>query len=714
MLIEVGILFGVYIGVRLFEKPQKSMGTQPFNKSQKLPAKAVIKESSTVLPIRKLRLNKIPTHKKPSFFNKLGFYMGRLFSRSSLKSQAALEETVANDIDKRHNHYIKLSTVSLGLTAIRQFHPALQLLSLSFIIYTAFPIFKSAEKSLVKEKRFSNDVLNSTIICLCLASGQYFASTLFIWFYPVGQKWLAKSKDHSQKMLTQVFEQLPSRVWVLKDQVEIEMPLSEVSINDIVVVNTGNVIPIDGIIIEGEAMIDQHALTGESQPAEKGPSDKVFASTVIVTGKIQIKVENTGTDTTVSKLGNILNHLVDFKTNTQLKGEKWADKAVIPHISLSALAWLIGGYYSAIAVLCNSFGNNLTLLASFGTFNHLSLASWQGILVKDGRALEMLNTVDTVLFDKTGTLTKEQPEIGKIVLCDEYGEDQVLIYAAAAERQLTHPIAKAILQKAKESKLTLPDIEDSQYKIGYGITVSIENKLIRVGSERFMTLAGFVLPTKIEEAMAYAHTHGHSLVMVAVNQKVIGAIEIQAVVRPEVKNIISDLRDRGIKQIAIVSGDHKQPTQKLAKYLDMDSYFYDILPENKAQIVEQLQKEGKVVCFVGDGLNDSIAMKKANVSISLRGASSIATDLAQVVLMDGSLSHLCEVFDISKRLDNNLQNSFAITLVSGAFNIGGVFLSHFGVIAAIIINNGGFFVGLGNAMFPLRKLKKNEKTEKLS
>ncbi|MDM8563526.1 HAD-IC family P-type ATPase, partial [Candidatus Marithioploca araucensis] len=363
---------------------------------------------------------------------------------------------------------------------------------------------------------------------------------------------------------------------------------------------------------------------------------------------------------------------------------------------------------SAIAVLCNSFGNNITLLTSFGTFNHLTLASKQGILVKDGRALEMLNTVDTVLFDKTGTLTKEQPEIGKIVVCDEYGEEQVLMYAAAAERKLTHPIAKAILQKAKESELTLPNIEDSQYQIGYGITVNIENKLIRVGSGRFMQMTGFVLPKKIEEAMAYFHSQGHSLVMVAVNQKIIGAIEIQAAIRPEVKQIINELRQRGIKQIAIVSGDHKHPTQKLAKCLDIDDYFYDVLPENKAQIVEQLQQEGKVVCFIGDGINDSIAMKKANVSISLRGASSIATDIAQVILMDGSLSHLDQVFDISTGLDQNLHNSFAITLVSGAINIGGVFFSHFGIIPAIIINNGGFFVGLGNAMSPSHAVSQGE------
>jgi Cu2+-exporting ATPase len=155
-----------------------------------------------------------------------------------------------------------------------------------------------------------------------------------------------------------------------------------------------------------------------------------------------------------------------------------------------------------------------------------------------------------------------------------------------------------------------------------------------------------------------------------------------------------------------VSGDHQQPTQKLAEELNLDSYFHDILPEKKADIVEQLQKQGKSVCFVGDGINDAIALKKANVSISLGGASSIATDMAQVVLMDGSLSHLCELFDISNSLDANLRRGFFATVTSGVINLSGIFLLHFGLLSVIIIANAATAIGVGNAMSPLLKLEK--------
>ncbi|EDN66169.1 conserved hypothetical protein [Beggiatoa sp. PS] len=183
---------------------------------------------------------------------------------------------------------------------------------------------------------------------------------------------------------------------------------------------------------------------------------------------------------------------------------------------------------------------------------------------------------------------------------------------------MSHPLAYAIVNKAEESNIVLPQIDDSKYQIGYGITVNMTDNMIRVGSVRFMKMEGIPLSKEIETAMQDSNAKGHSLVMVAVNHQIAGAIEIQSAVRSEVKSIISGLRERGIKHISIVSGDHQHTTQIVAESLGMDSYFYEVLPQQKADIVKQLQQEGKTVCFVGDGINDAIAMKTANVSVSLR------------------------------------------------------------------------------------------------
>jgi Cu2+-exporting ATPase len=367
------------------------------------------------------------------------------------------------------------------------------------------------------------------------------------------------------------------------------------------------------------------------------------------------------------------------------------------------------GLLGAATVAHSGFGNRIRVLAPLGTLNYLHLAFSKGLLIKDGRAMEELKKIDTVVFDKTGTLTKEQPEVGQImVFNDDYEQNDILTYAAAAECRLSHPLAYAIVNKAEESNIVLPHIEDSKYQIGYGITVNMTDKMIRVGSARFMKTEGIPLSKEVETAMQHSRAKGHSLVMVAINNQIGGAIEIQSAVRSEVKSIISGLRERGIKHISIVSGDHQHTTQIVAESLGMDSYFYEVLPQQKADIVEQLQQEGKKVCFVGDGINDAIAMKTANVSVSLRGATSIATDTAQVVLMDGSLSQLCELFDIARHLNSNLLRSLAIIVIPSIINLSGAFLLGFRMVASTIITNTGFVIALGNAMHPLLLRKQSE------
>jgi len=699
-LLDGGILLGTYFGVRLIEKYRKS------SRKNK-------KRDGVMLPNAYFGVRLIEKYRKNTRWNtKLQLCQAPKKNQSpkvrTSQPMALNERNMLSPTEKQFDRYLKLSLVSVGVAAARQFfYPPLSLFNAALYTYIAFPVLREAEKSLVQERRINGYVLDSLMIVLTLSQGQYFAAAMSVWFFYLGRKILVKTEDHSKKMLTNIFVQQPNSVWVLKENVEIKIPLSELKVNDIVVVNTGEVVPIDGMITEGVAMIDQHALTGESQPAEKGMGDPVFASTLLISGKIYVKVEKTGEQTTVAKIGQFLTQSADFKTKVQSKGEALADKSVKPILGAGLLALPLLGPYGTAAVLYCNFGTVIRVYASLGTLNHLNLAAHKGILVKDGRSIEYLTEVDTVLFDKTGTLTQEEPEVGQVIVCDNYEKDDVLKYAAAAECKLAHPIARAILKKAKESNIVLPDIEDSKYQMGYGITVTLENRLIRVGSIRFMTMEGIEIPQVIKEAIAHSHSEGHSLVMVAINDRLVGAIEMQASVRPEVKSIIEGLRQRGIKHIAIVSGDHKQPTQSVAEELNLDSYFYDVLPENKADIVEQLQKQGRKVCFVGDGINDAIALKKANVSVSLNGATAIATDMAQVVLMDGSLSHLCELFDISKDLENNLRNSVMAIAIPSTINLSGIFLLHFGLLNVILIANVFGFIGIGNAMRPLLKIKKD-------
>lgn len=682
LLVNTGIIVGVYIGTRL-------LGL----------------DNDKKLPIPKLnlkRLKKTPNARQSK----------KVVKNDNKSHQPEnVEKNTKHHLEKVHDHYFKVSTVAMGLSIINAIYPPLTLLNIGVILYIIFPILSDAEKSLLKERRIKNDLLTSFVSVMTLAIGQYFAAALEAWIYHLGSKMLIKSKDTATQMLTNVFEQQPSKVWVLKDSQEIEIPLELLNVDDIVVVKAGEIVPVDGTITDGMAMIDQHALTGEDMPAEKGIGEQVFAATLVVSGSISIKVEKTGAETTVAKLGEILSHTANFKTTLQLLGEKWSDNAALPLLSVSFLSSPLVGTSSAIAMLNSAPTNTIRVMTSLQTFNHLTLVSNKGILVKDGHALEELTQIDTVLFDKTGTLTTGEPEVGRIIRCDELREDEILTYAAAAEHRLTHPIARAIVKKAQERYLKLPDISQGNYQIGYGITVNLHDQIIKVGSARFMTMEGITLPSIIEEASKHSQTEGHSLVMVAINDKLKGAIEMQSQVRPEVARIIKGLRQRGIQQISIVSGDHKQPTQKLAETLGMDSYFYEVLPQDKASLVEQLQKAGHKVCFVGDGINDAIAMKTADVSISLRGASSIATDMAQVVLMDGTLSNLCNIFDISKQLNANLRYSLLFWAGYGVINLTAASLFHIGIVKSNLVLGIFFGLGIAHAMLPLRQLEPKTKPD---
>jgi Cu2+-exporting ATPase len=219
-----------------------------------------------------------------------------------------------------------------------------------------------------------------------------------------------------------------------------------------------------------------------------------------------------------------------------------------------------------------------------------------------------------------------------------------------------------------------------------------------------MKLEGIDIPSKINKIQASCHEEGHSFIMLASDDKLMGIIELHTTLRPEAKQVIKDLHQRNIS-VYIISGDHEQPTKKLAQALGIDHYFANALPEQKAALIAKFQEEGKSVCFVGDGINDSIALKKAHVSISLRGASTVATDSAQVILMDQTITKLDHFFELAQDFDTNQKTGLATTLVPGVLCVGGIFFLHFGILSAMIFYNISAIAGIGNALLPLIKQK---------
>lgn len=625
-------------------------------------------------------------------------------------------EVVIGPYERVINRNIALSglitTLALATVTLHPLVQAIACVPLAF--YLVRPLLRNAYRSLVQEHKLSIWVLAATNVTLLWLGGYYLIGGVIFILIWLGQKLSHITEDRSHKGLVNIFGQQPRQVWVLSQEgdqrVEVEIPFERLQAGDILILSAGQMIPADGRIVEGHASIDQHRLTGEGQPVEKGVDDTVLAATVVLAGRILVQVEKAGQETVAAQIGEMLNKTASYQMEITTKAMQIAQASVAPTFVVAGLALLTVGYSGMVAITSTIFGFNLQLSGPMALLTYLNIASRHKILVKDGRSLELLTTIDTVVFDKTGTLTLDQPHVTHVHTFGSLTDAEVLAYAAAVEQRQSHPIARAICTAAERQGLVLPALSDSRYEVGYGIQAQIDGRLIQVGSDRFMTLAEIPLAPAVQTLQQQSHGQGHSLVMVAVDQQLVGAIELEPTIRPEAQAVLAELRRRNLT-LYIISGDQEEPTRSLAQQLGIDHYFANTLPENKAQLVEQLQAEGRAVCFVGDGINDSIALKKANVSISLSGATSVATDTAQIVLMDATLQQLPLVFKLAQEMNANLRTSMILAIAPGLVIWGGVFFAHLGILGATALFEGSLWVGIANALRPLLRYKEREEDE---
>lgn len=618
--------------------------------------------------------------------------------------------------EQQHRNNV-MSGVTLGAATLRVLNPSpvFALFDIASYTYTMFPFYRQVEvavkERLIKDRKVDSYLLMGIGNLLLLGTGRYFIAALGLSLAYISESIITKATDTAQQNLhANLFGQLfdpNQKVWIIKDGVEFEVTLEDVQQGDILVVKAGEAIPVDGVVVEGMASVDQHAFTGESYPVEKGVGEAVFASTLMLTGKLQVKVEKSGRDTAIGKLGDILGQAFENKTEIQLRGEQWAEAANLPFLVLAGVGLVFSGPTGAMVILGGNTVQAIRLLGPLATINYQSVASSEHILIKQGQRIEQISSIDTLLFDKTGTLTDGALNVSAIhVVHAGYLETDVLFYAALAEHQLTHPIAKAIMQHAALAGLDVDNLDDIEYHQGFGIVVQFDQRTIHVGSARFMTVEGIALPDSVTALQSQIHEQGHSLVMVAVDLEVAGVIELQATLRPEVQAVFKSLREHGIKHIGIVSGDHAAPTQKLAEQLNVDSFFAEVLPEDKAGIVKQFQAEGHNVCFIGDGVNDTIAMRQADLSISLRGATTLAIDVADIILTDPDLNRLCELMVLSEKLENNLKRGLGICYTGMGVVLAGSFFANLDILTATLVH---FVLGtgaVGNAMLPLLEINK--------
>lgn len=592
-----------------------------------------------------------------------------------------------------------LSSLTTGLTFLLK---GASFWTLPLIAYTAWPIYKKAIQG-IREKKMKVDILDAVVITGCLLSGEMFFASFMVWAVSLGDKLLGTATSTSRKLLGQIFGQQPRFAWLARDGQEIEVSVESLKKGDVIVVSAGQSIPIDGEIIRGEAMIDQHMLTGESAPQEKKRGDEVLSMTSVLEGRILIRVQKTGQETVAGKITKIVSSTANYKTKYQSKGERIADKAVLPTLGLAGVASVTAGRSGALAVINADYGTGIRIASPTALMCSLIRSAQQGIIIKNGASLEMLSGVKTFLFDKTGTLTNEIPEVSRVISARKgIKEKEILFYTAAVEQRMSHPIARAIINKAEEEKLKmrLPARGESRYYLGYGMRATVKNKLVRVGNLRFLEKGKVSIPTSILKEYRKVTSQGHSAVLTGINQELIGLIELRNTERPDAYWIIQELRRRGVEKIVLISGDHQGPTEELAKKLDVDDFYAEVLPHQKGNIVKQYRKQGRVA-MVGDGINDGPALSLADVSISLKGASNIALDTADIIFMDGDFRKIDLLYDISDNFNRNVKHSFYMIAIPNTICILGAIGRLITLGGSILLNNCFNLAAIFNSLRPL-------------
>lgn len=572
------------------------------------------------------------------------------------------------------------------------------------LIAAAVPSYKRAWAALRDEKKLNVDFLDSTAITLLTATGMFFPPALMVTLIESGEIIRDLTARRSARAKLDLLDSLGRVARIERDGVEVEVPLEQVVAGDVVVVYPGDQIPVDGTVLSGIGLVDQHKLTGESVPVTRETGQDVLAATLVVDGTMRIETKRTGNNTRAGVVVALMESAPVHDTRMEDYARKVGDRIVVPTLALGAATTVMsaGNIVRGVSVITFDVGTGVRVSVPTAILASLTFAARNGILMRSGRGLEQMAGIDAVVFDKTGTLTQGKAGVvGIYIENNRSTPTEVLQLAATAEQGLTHPVAEAITRHARESNVPLKECEEWEFQVGKGVVARIDGRKVFVGSHRMMTGLG-VNTQRILDANPDITASAASQVYVADEAGLLGVILYKDPARPESKMVISLLKEMGITPY-MLSGDMKNVANAIAAELGIEpeNVYAEAFPERKVEVVKQLQDSGRKIAFVGDGINDSAALAHASASVSFAGATDMARETADVVLMDDNLLSLIMAIKISRHAMNVVNQNAAIVVGP---NLGGmIWAALIGVspTIAVLINNGSAIVAEMNGFRPL-------------
>ena len=466
-------------------------------------------------------------------------------------------------------------------------------------------------------------------------------------------------------------------VWVVGDDgEEKQVPAMEIKKGDKIKIHMGDVIPVDGKVVDGEAMVNEASMTGEPLAVHKSEGKTVHAGTVIEEGNIVVEVYSMNKETRLNKIIDLIENSEELKADTQSKAEKLADSIVPYSFLATALTYLITRNASkALSVLMVDFSCAIKLTTPLSIISAMREASDNRMMIKGGKFLEAYANADTIVFDKTGTLTNATPKVVEVIpMSSKYKRNDILRMAACIEEHFAHSIATAIVKQAEEEGLKHEeDHSEVEYIVAHGIVTEYEGKRAVIGSRHFLFDDENVKVTKRQEKKIEKEVAEHSVVYLAIDGKLEGLICIDDPVREEAKYVIEELKSLGIENVIMLTGDSESGAKAGAKALGITEYRSQVLPEDKSRIVEELKADGKTVIMVGDGINDSPALAAADVSVSMKHSSDIAREVADISLLSDDLYDLVTLRKLSTGMLDKINSNYRnIVAVNGSLLVLGV------------------------------------------
>ena len=541
-------------------------------------------------------------------------------------------------------------------------------------------------------------VLDATALGVSMLRGDYGTAGSVMFLLGVGElleEWTHKKSvgDLARSMSLNV-----GKVWLKKDGQEILVPSEKIVAGDEIVVHMGNLIPFDGEVSNGEGMVNQASLTGESVPVRRTLGSVVYAGTVLEEGELTILVKQTGGSSRYEKITAMIEESEKLKSGLESKAEHLADRLVPYSLGGTALTYLLTrNATKALSILMVDFSCALKLAMPISVLSAIREANQHKITVKGGKFLEAVAEADTIVFDKTGTLTKAQPTVAEVVSFSETkSPDELLRIAACLEEHFPHSMAKAVVDAAKEKHLDHEEMHSKvEYIVAHGISTTINGEKAIIGSYHFVFEdENSIIPEGMEEKFRHLPEE-YSHLYLALEGVLAAVICIEDPLRPEAAEIIRQLKKAGLKKIVMMTGDSERTAKAIAKKVGVDEYYAEVLPEDKANFVEKEKAEGRKVIMIGDGINDSPALSAADVGIAISEGAEIAREIADITVAADDLAEILVLRMLSNRLMKRIHKNYRFIVT---FNAGLILLGVGGILqpttSALLHNTSTLYIGL--------------------